>query len=80
MITRLTAMDRLASNESKDRLLRSRIKTRRIMNGRKHSMYIRKSVLLFSKELLVALTFMGAILFSKNPSWTCRKKKTKLVK
>lgn len=69
MITRLTAMDRLASSESMDRLLRSRIKTRRIKNGRKHSMYIRKSVLLFT--VLVALTFMGAVLFSKNPSWTC---------
>lgn len=74
MITRLTAMDRLASNERKDRLLRSRIKTRRIMNGRKHSIYMRKSVLLFSEELLVVLTFMGVVLFSKNPSWTCRKK------
>lgn len=63
-------MDRLASNESKDRLLRSRMKTRRTRNGRKHSIYIRKSVFLFSEELLVALTFMGAILLSKNPSWT----------
>lgn len=76
MITRLTAMERLASNERKDRLFRSRIKTRRIMNGRKHSMYIRKSVLLFSEELLVVLTFMGAVLSSNNPSWTYRKKKT----
>lgn len=45
------------------------------MKGRKHSMYIRKSVVLFSEELLVALTFTGGALFSKNPSWTCRKSK-----
>lgn len=73
MITRLTAMDRLASSESTDRLLRLRIKTRRIINGRKHSMYTRKSILLFSEELLEALTFIEADLISKNPSWTCRK-------
>lgn len=75
MITKLTAMDRLASSERKDRLFRSRIKTRRIINGRKQSMYIRKSVLLFSEELLVTVTFIEAVLSSKNPSWTCKEKK-----
>lgn len=64
MITKLTAMDRLASSERKDRLFRSRIKTRRIINGRKQSMYIRKSVLLFSEELLVTVTFIEAVLSS----------------
>jgi hypothetical protein len=61
-------MEMLARNKSTNRFFSSRMKTRRITNGRKQSMYILRSTVLLSHALDELEVFEANTLLSNNPS------------
>lgn len=61
-------MEMLARNESTNRFFSSRMKTKRIINGRKQSIYILKSILLLSHGFDELVLFRTSTLLSRNPS------------
>ena len=61
-------MDTLARNESTNRFLSSRMKTKRIRNGRKQSIYILRSIVLLSHGSDELVLFKTNTLLSRNPS------------
>lgn len=58
----------LATNESTNRFFRSRMKTKRIINGRKQSIYILRSILLLSHGFDELVLFKANTLLSRKPS------------
>lgn len=70
---KLTAMAKFARNENTERCLRSRMKTKRITGGRKHSMYTLKSVVFLSAGVVVPVLFIAYGLVWAYPSQTWHK-------
>lgn len=61
-------MEMLARNESTNRFFSSRMKTKRIINGRKQSIYILRSILLLSQGFDELVPFKTNPLLSRKPS------------
>lgn len=61
-------MEMLARDESMNRFFSSRMKTKRIKNGRKQSIYILRSILLLSHGFDELVLLKTSALLSMNPS------------